>query len=151
MYTYSPTEVSCLIAGTQVEGWDRITITPDAPIYRTVKGIRGKHARVRVDDKAFLVEIELDQTSDSNMLMYAILQEDLANDTGRLQILIKDGLGIDLFTSDMAYLEGVPIVSFSGTSETRVWRLRCLSAKVGEYNTGSPFSNIFDGITSLFN
>ena len=151
MYTYSPTEVTILIAGTAIEGWERVAIIPEQPTFRMIKGIRGKNARVKNNDTSAIIEVEVDQTSDANILFSEILRQDYASGNGRMEVTIKDGLGFDLFNTNQAYISSPPIRTFGATSEVRLWTIHCLMSNNMEYNMGSPLSNIFDGFSSLFN
>ena len=148
--TYSPAEVDIIIAGTPITAWDSVTITQESPTFRTVKGIRGKNTRVRVNNTSAVLEIEVDQTSDANALFTEILKKDIETGNGRIELIIKDGLNTDLFTSDQAYVSGPPVKTFRGETSTRTWRIECLKSTSTESNDGSPLMNLFSGVSGLF-
>lgn len=128
--TYTPKEVSLLIGGSLVTGWDRITVQRNAESFRQVRGIRGKNTRVRNRDSSATMTVELAQTSITNSIFSQILQLDLAQGTGRLEWTLRDAKGEYVFQTNTGYVSSYPESGFSGEIETRRWTLLCDSSTI---------------------
>jgi hypothetical protein len=133
--TYSPAAVSCTFGGIILEGWDSISITKDVPDFKTIMGIRGKNTRVASKNSAATIQVELVQSSYINEVFGAILKADRNRGDMRIQILIKDILGSEIFVSDDTYVEGAAEREYSADMGTRRWVLKCLSSR--ESDSGS--------------
>ena len=67
VYTYSPSEVQLTFGGYTVTGWQSISITRSVDAFKPVRGIRGKHTRVRSIDTSCTITVTILQTSMSMM------------------------------------------------------------------------------------
>lgn len=153
--TYSPSQVSLSFGGMSVEGWESIRVERDFPEFKTVHGIRGKNTRVGSDNTAATIEIELLQTSIVNEVFTAIMQLDRTNGDMRMQVLLRDILGKEVFVSDEVYLSKMAAREYTSEISTRLWTLNCLSSRendvANELGAGSFYdisSEIFRGYTS---
>lgn len=145
--TYSPSDVTLIIAGYRVTGWERISITRTVKGFTTIRGIRGKNTRVDSRDTSATLSFPLLQTCQSNEVLSYIHELDLQEKTGRLTITLKDLSGKTVFSSDEGYITGYPPVVFSGGFEYRVWEV--FLQTTGTYNiTGNskPTTSVFDNI-----
>lgn len=132
--TYSPGQVVITVCGFVVEGWSNVSITFNSPVFRQIRGIRGKNTRVRNKDSSATVRISLIQSSIANDVFTSLLHEDRNSGASRLDITIKDNSGTGLFVSQTAYIEGFPEVSYSASQSERVWTVLCdksLTVRVG--------------------
>lgn len=129
VHTYSPSDLVLTMGGYTVVGWDRVVVTRDQPSFLPVKGIRGKHTRVRSKDTSCSIVVTLIQTSPSNDVFSSILNLDEVRGTGRLGVLVKDMSGRSIFGSNEAYITGFPEVSYSGEFEYRSWTIYCQSTQ----------------------
>lgn len=143
--TYSASKVSLVIAGYTVEGWDKITISPDMPTFRQVNGIRGKNARIRLNNNAATIKIEVPLTSTLNPIFYELVNLDSTFGTGRLEITIKDVMGWEVFSTDQAYVEAPAVSEFSEKISSRVWTIRCLNSK-RDKGSGWGVASLFDSL-----
>ena len=155
VYTYSPQEVQLTFGGYTITGWQNLTITRSVDAFKPVRGIRGKHTRVRSIDTSCTITVTILQTSMSNDVLCRIHDLDLEYGSGRIELLLKDMGGTGVFSSAEAYVLGYPEVVYSGEFEYRQWRLFCQNT--GNYTIGgngqttSIFSNIFNSAAGLVN
>lgn len=132
--TYSPSDVTLVIAGYVLSGWDTINISRRTDSFKPVYGIRGKHARVRTGggttpDTSAIITLTLAQESASNDVLSAIHELDISEGTGRIVLTLKDKSGGSLFNSHEAYIISYPDAPFSNDFGTRQWRIFCQSTK----------------------
>ncbi len=146
VFCYSPSEVQLTFGGYTVTGWQSISITRSVDAFKPVRGIRGKHTRVRNADTSCTITIPLLQTSMSNDVFSRIHELDIEHGTGRISLTIKDISGTSVFSSAEAYVLGYPEVVYSGEFEYRQWKLFCQTT--GSYTVGgnAQIVNIFGGI-----
>jgi len=155
VYTYSPQEVQLTFGGYTITGWQNLTITRSVDAFKPVRGIRGKHTRVRSIDTSCTITVTILQTSMSNDVLCRIHDLDIEYGSGRIELLLKDMGGTGVFSSAEAYVLGYPEVVYSGEFEYRQWRLFCQNT--GNYTIGgngqttSIFSNIFNSAAGLVN
>ena len=155
VYTYSASEVQLTFGGYTITGWQNLTITRSVDAFKPVRGIRGKHTRVRSIDTSCTITVTILQTSMSNDVLCRIHDLDLEYGSGRIELLLKDMGGTGIFSSAEAYVLGYPEVVYSGEFEYRQWRLFCQNT--GNYTIGgngqttSIFSNIFNSAAGLVN
>ena len=155
VFTYSPKEVQLTFGGYTVTGWQSITITRSVDAFKPVRGIRGKHTRVRNADTSCTITIPLLQTSMSNDVFSRIHELDIQKATGRIELTLSDLKGTSVFSSREAYILGYPEVVYSGEFEYRQWKLFCQTT--GSYTVGGNaqtiniFSSIFNSAAGLVN
>lgn len=149
--TYSPSDVSLVIGGYVLSGWDRISISRRTDSFKPVYGIRGKHTRVRsgapdTRDSSAFISITLSQESQSNDVLSEIHRQDLLQGTSRLGLTLKDASGTSIFSSHEAYIVTFANVEFANDFGTREWRIFCQTT-VSKYNVGSnaqPQTSLLD-------
>lgn len=124
---YTPAEVTLTFGGYRVEGWDQISIERSSPVFRQIKGIRGKHTRVREFDSSATITFGVLQTSSTNDYLSEILRRDEEWGTGRLSILLKDKSGNSVFSSEEGYIVGYPKADFGEEIVFRPWTIFCQS------------------------
>lgn len=145
--TYSAKDVTLIIGGYQVMGWENISISRNATTFTPIRGIRGKHTRIPSADTSATISVPILQTSASNDVFSAIHEADQINGTGRLQLLLKDGSGKSVFSSVDAYIVGFPVTTFSGGFEYRAWQIFCQSTQdFTVAGNARPNTNIFDSL-----
>lgn len=144
--TYSPADVHMTFGGVVVSGWEQIRIMYAQPFFKIVKGIRNKNTRVRDRNSAATIELVLSQTSDINYILDAIAEQDRHYGTGRIELMIKDRNGTEVFYSSEGFVEGPADRGYEADLGTRTWRIQCLSSgKFG--NTSGTY--IGDLLSSL--
>lgn len=125
VFTYRPGEVVFTLCGFIVEGWSSIAIAKNAPVFKQIRGIRGKNTRVKMKDSSGTVRLTLTQTAIANDVLSEILSLDQSTGSERLEIVIKDTAGTSLFSSTTAYIENYPETTYSASQTERVWTILC--------------------------
>lgn len=144
--TYSPKDVSLVIAGYQITGWQTISIKREIKGFNNIRGIRGKNARVRNRDSSARLIFSIQQTAQSNEVLSYIHELDLEQGTGRLVITLKDNSGKSVFSSTEAYITGYADVVNTANLELRTWEIFCQTT--GSYLIAGnvrPVTSLFDG------
>ena len=127
VFTYNPGDVILTIGSYQVRGWDEISIERITKSFRLVKGIRGKHTRIKDSDTSAILTISLMQVSPSNDVLSEIHRLDLIEGTGRIELSLDDKSGNSSFSSAEAFIEGYPRKVFKDSIEYVVWTIQCQS------------------------
>lgn len=147
--SYSPKDVVLIVAGYQVTGWEKISITRTRKAFTPIPGIRGKSTRAVSRDTSATVSVSILQTSASNEVLSHIHTMDTQQGTGILPIILKDMSGTSVFSSEQAYITGYPAVAYSGQFEYRAWEIFCETTKTFNVAGNSrPSTNLFDGVVS---
>jgi hypothetical protein len=149
----TPAEVGPTLFTEKIDGWESIKITYSNPTFRNIKGIRGTATRSRSWDRSKIVEVTLDQTSKSNLVLFTLLRFDNAglvdspfmlsfsDNTGKTTASDKQEwesiTGYQFpeststtLTSYKAYIEGLPDVEFTDESTSRVWTFHCVDGAI---------------------
>jgi|SRR5690606_30697011 len=142
--TYSASEVTITFGGYILQNWDKVNIRRTIPSFRQINGIRGKNSRVRTNNTAAEIQIDLPQTSDANYIFQKIVELDEQSGNARLSITIKDSLGSEVFSSDDSFVTGYADREYGSDISGRRWVISCMSSK---YN--APESNL--SLDSIFN
>jgi len=127
--TYNPSDVYLIICGHQCESWQEITVERSTPSFKHIKGIRGKHTRVRDVDSSAIITITVMQTSETNDILSEVHRLDIESGTGRLEITLMDKSGTTLISSIEAYIPNYPAKTFSDTIEFIPWTIQCQSTE----------------------
>lgn len=147
--TYSPQDVTFMVGGYPLKGWNSISISRTVETFIPIKGIRNKHTRIRNKDSSATIRIDIIQTSTTNDVLSRVLELDTQNGTGRLSLLLKDASGRSVFASDEAYITGYPEVVYSGDIQYRQWSIYCQSTSTYLIGGNSRAStNLLDSILS---
>lgn len=151
IFTYSPQNVSLIIGGYQVKGWESIGLVRTSDGMLPIQGIRGKNSRVPNKNTSATLIVPILQTEQANDVLSSIHALDMQNGTGRISLILKDSGGNSVFSSDEAFIQGYPEVVFSGELEYRAWKIFCQTTR--SYTVGSNVnanSSLFDSIRNLF-
>lgn len=141
--TYAPDSVFLTVGGANVEGWNKITVRRSSPEFTTVRGIRGKHTRVRNKDGHSIITVELDQTSKWNSIMKSILAKDLASGGCRIELQLSDRSGGEVFSSTEAFLRGSSERTYTKDISPRTWVFECLDGDWGSQGSAGLIDSIF--------
>jgi hypothetical protein len=129
---YSPQDVTISIGGIYLlEGYADgtfVNIVKDVKPYVTMKSMDGNMSRLYNTDSGYQVEITLAQSSQSNDILSAMYNIDIATQIGKFPLFIKDNRGSTTFMALTAWVEDIPTVAFSNSLETRTWVLGCTQA-----------------------
>lgn len=144
--TYSPADVHMTFGGVVVEGWESIRIVYSQPYFKIVKGIRNKNTRVRDRNSSATIEIVLSQSSDTNYILDAIAEQDRFYGTGRLEIMIKDRNGTEVFYTSEGFVEAPADRGYEADLVTRTWKIQCLSSGKFGNTSGTYIGELLSGI-----
>jgi hypothetical protein len=152
VYTYNPEKVQLVLGGYTVVGWNEISIKRAVPAFKVVKGINGKHTRVKDPDTSAIITIGVIQTSDANDVLSRTLELDIENGTGRIELTLKDGSGDSVFSSIEGFIVGYPDVVYKDQIGFNLWTIVCLSTD-SFYVAGnaSPSESEITNILERFN
>jgi hypothetical protein len=128
--SYVPSNVVLLISGLQIQGWNNIRISRNAPAFRQIRGIRGKNTRTRIKDSSATLTIETPQTSLVNEVLSKCLEADLETGAVRLEITLKETTGTSFFSTTTAYITAYPELSYSNSIGSNTWTLSCDESQV---------------------
>jgi hypothetical protein len=127
IYNYSAADVVVNIAGIyQVEGFSNdsfITIRKQTSPYLINRTADGQISRSYKNDQSFTIEINLAQSSPSNIVLQTLHNLDIATQTGMFPLFIKDSGGTTTFLSTSTWISEIPQVSFSKDLTSRTWIL----------------------------
>ena len=145
--TYSPKMIGMTFGGAKVEGWNTITISRSSPSFTFIKGIRGKHTRVKTGDTSCTLTVNAPQTSVLNDIFDQIVNLDEKHGNGKLNISIRDMLGSEVFSCSEAYVEGMAERSYEANTSERSWIIRCMNSvwdtSGGGWGVMSLIDNLF--------
>lgn len=128
---YSPKDVVCSWNGIAIEGFapdSFLRIQRTSPLVSQVVGAGGQVALTRNADKTGSIEIELMQTSPSNLMLSAIQAK---QDAMELELditsnfIIFDPSGSVMATGVNAWLEELPAIELGREQNSKVWRFGC--------------------------
>lgn len=148
--TYVPSNVVLLISGVQIEGWNTIKITRNAPSFKQVRGIRGKNTRTRIKDSSASITIETPQTELINEVFSKCLEADEQTGNVRLDITLREITGTSFFNTTTGYVLGRPELSYSNGLANNTWLLSCDDSQM--YNgcaKSAAVGIVEDGIARL--
>ena len=143
--TYAPENVFLTFGGAVVEGWNSMTVTRQVPVFRSVKGIRGKNTRVRDTNSASTIEIICDATSMTNQIFQMIVEADTVSGAGRIELTLTDNSGFEVFYSGEAFITGPAERGYGSEVGDRKWTIECLNSRWGDQRAGI-IENIFNAI-----
>ena len=123
--TYVPADVMLLLSGYEITGWQSISIQRNSPVFRQIRGIRGKNTRARIPDSSAIIVIEAYQTELLHEVLSKVLEADMVNGTARLEVTLSELSGSTRFTTTTAYIEGYPEIGYSSENGVRKWTLLC--------------------------
>lgn len=151
LVTYSPHEVGIEVAGYTVSGFNAITVSGQEDSVTLVKGIKGKHTRIRNKDTSCLITISVLQTSYANDVFSEIVRLDKIYGRCLVNVYLKDRSGSTIIKSSNAYITGYPTLELTENVGERDWVIQCMSTDtliVG--GNQQNMVSVFDTLTSLF-
>jgi hypothetical protein len=127
---YDPDQVTVSFAGQNITGWadgEFVRIEQETDNFSDVVGTDGEVVRSKTNDRRATITFLLMQTSDSNDVLSALANNDLANSGGEEvnPFVVKDLQGRAIFQAENAWISKPPDVSFDREATAREWTLRC--------------------------
>ncbi|QAX99808.1 virion structural protein [Pseudomonas phage 20Sep418] len=124
--TYSPSDVKIVLCGYALTGVVSFEMSWLSRPYTMVRGIRGHHTRVFNRDLSAQIRIEVLQTSVSNDALFSLVEQDRRTQSARITLSVKDTHGSTMMSTDNAYVNGYPSITFTDGIENRVWTIDVL-------------------------
>lgn len=141
--TYSVEDVVLTFGGYVLTNWDSISIRQLHPDFKIVSGIRGKNTRIRTLNTAAEIVLTIPSLSDANTVMGEISELDRIYGTGRIVLTIKDISGMEVFSTEDAFITQVPERVYGIEVPVRTWVLNCMSSKTTQSDSAG-IESIFD-------
>lgn len=137
--TYSPKRVEVIFGGVPMRGFSDgtfVSVERTSEAFTTNVGADGEVSRTHSADKTGKITITLQQTSDSNDYLSALVIGDEVSLLGQLPILVKDTNGRTIVESPCAWIDKVANSEFGNELSDREWVISCseLIAFVGGNN-----------------
>ena len=126
--TYSPKRVEVIFGGVPLRGFSDSTfilVERTSEAFTTNVGADGEASRTHNADRTGKITVTLQQTSDSNDYLSALVNADEISLQGQLPILVKDTNGRTLAESPCAWIDKVANSEFSAEISDREWVISC--------------------------
>ena len=148
--SYSPKDVSVSFNGIAITGFapdSFIRLRRNSEVITETVGAAGELSLTKVADKTGEIEIELLQTSESNISLSALL---LATEFGGGlipvgEIIILDESGSNTTLAHNAYIKAAPEIELGAEQNSRTWKFGC--EELVYTNVPSGFVPDFKGFT----
>lgn len=132
--SYSPKDVNVSFNGIAITGFapdSFIRVKRNTDVLSEVVGAAGELSLTKIADKTGEIEIELMQTSPSNLALSALLfgteWDDAPIPVG--EIIIVDPSGSNFTLAHNAYIKMAPDIDLGAEQTSRVWTFGCESLK----------------------
>ena len=148
--SYSPKDVNVSFNGIALTGFapdSFIRIRRNSDVVMETVGAQGELSLTKNADKTGEIEIELMQTSESNIALSALLfsMEFISDLIPVGEIVITDPSGSNLTLAHNAYIKAAPEIDLGNDQNTRVWKFGC--EQLVYTSVPSGYSPSFSGIT----
>ena len=122
---YSPKDVDIAVAGTNIDGWDSITINRNTENTTTHISADGKPKQTYSADTTGTVELEVQQQNSPVNSFFAAVQQgqDLAQNIAYFGITVLDKSGGVLVEMRDAFLNNPAAQDLAGEQTNRTWML----------------------------
>ncbi|MNQ67146.1 hypothetical protein D3C85_816560 [compost metagenome] len=146
--TYSPADVKLTISGYTLTGIMSMSMEWDTQPIAIRRGIRGQNTRVFNRNLSAKLTVEVQQTSDTNDVLFHILRFDRRNLSARLDLTLSDNSGRTVAQTDEAYVALYPDLNYSMEFTPRVWVFEILGFTDGQLSgAANPTTNFFSSVT----
>ncbi len=136
--TYSPKDVTVIIAGTQISGFAEdtfVSVERDEDSFTKVVGADGEVSRTASADKSGTITVTLLATSASNDILSALAVADEISLAGLFPVLIKDELGSSIHTAASAWIQKAAGKEYAAEIGENEWLIQC--ANLIEFTGGN--------------
>lgn len=126
--TYSPKRVELIINGVPMKGFADgtfISVERSSDAFSTNVGADGEVSRTHSSDKTGKVTLTLQQTSESNDFLSALVILDEETLLGQFALLLKDTNGTTICESPSAWIDKVANTEFGAEISDREWIISC--------------------------
>lgn len=133
MKTYNPKKVTCTLGKHIVKGYaedSMITIDFASDGTSYVVGADGEIVRSIDPAQIYTLKLSVQQTSAANQFLQKKFDKDRKDGTGTFPVLIKDLLGKEKFSSEVAWVTKPASWVRGKTQNDREWELACDQGKI---------------------
>lgn len=131
---YDPSKLSVVFGAIPIHGFADDTlfeIESEESRYNESSDVRGNDiTRSKINKNTATITLYLLQNSPSNKVLNSFLEADWINDSGAFPIIIKDDQGNTIFACAMAYIKGMPKISYGSDLGTREWVIRAANVSL---------------------
>lgn len=131
--TYDASELSVIVGSRALRGFAPdtfVTIERDEQSWTKQVGADGEVTRSKTNNKAGMVTIQLQQASDDNEYLSALLASDELTGAGTVPLIIRDAKGSSLYASEQVWIQKPPTVEYGRDGGVREWVLDCANLEM---------------------
>lgn len=124
MKTYDPKLVVVIVGGVQITGFADgtfVTVRRNSDAWSLQMGVDGEGTRSKSNDKSGQIEIQLMQSSQSNVYLSNLALADELNNAGLVPAMVKDNGGSSLAVAEQAYIKKTPDGENAREAGPRTW------------------------------
>ena len=132
MYTYSPSDVSILIAGHEISGLADgtfVTIEPEEKFFETKRNADGSMSRTLKRTQPYKLVLSITQTSPSNDYLNLLLNLDKTFADAVVPAYIKDWSSGTSILIAQIWIDSLPQIVYANGMEMREWEL-CFTSEI---------------------
>lgn len=136
--TYNPKQVILTIGGIPISGYAEgtfINVERDEDSFSKYVGSDGEVSRARTNNNSGTLTLTLAQTSNSNLILSGILQEDELRGDGIVPVIIKDASGQSVAFAAEGWIKKPASNEYSNEVGSREWTIDL--AKVSIFTGGN--------------
>jgi hypothetical protein len=124
--TYDAAQVVLTVNGVAIGGYADgtfISVEREEQSFTKVVGADGTTSRAKSNNRSGSLTVTLKQTSPSNDVLSALLQQDELTNDAVVPVLIKDNSGESRLFSATGWVQGLPTVEYAKEISNREWIL----------------------------
>jgi hypothetical protein len=136
--TYSPEKIDVIVNGVRIHGFAEgslVSVESSSDTFTLVVGADGEPGRSHNPDKSGTITLTLKSDSDSNDYLSGLALADELSLVGTFPVLVKDGNGTSLTTTDTAWVQKQPTAEHAREMNEREWVLQ--AARLIRFTGGS--------------
>lgn len=126
VYTYDPADVSVIFDGVPMSGFAEgtfVSIASDADQWTKEVGSDGHVSRTKANNRTATMTLTLMQGSPSNDVLSGYYAADQLDNSGVVQVMVKDNSGRTRVFSEAGWIQKIPDVEFSNEESSREWTI----------------------------
>lgn len=124
--TYDPSEVSVIIGGQIITGFDEgdsIEVAMNEDAFTLKVGSQGDATRTKNANLSGTLKLVLQQASEANAVLQGLLTQDQLSGNGTFPFLVRDNSGNDVHKAETAWVKRQPNAAYGKESGTREWMI----------------------------
>lgn len=125
--TYDPKQVHVIVNGRSLTGFADgtfVKVSRDEDTFKLQVGADGEACRTKSNNRSGTYELTLQQSSEGNKILSDIALADETSNSGVVAVMVKDGSGNSLHTSESAWVQKPSDAEYGKDAGSRTWVLR---------------------------